>query len=953
MRWLCCWLAIACLACRSSFALQPSSPGALPTGSMSGMFPFALPPFDDSPSATDVSFLNDGAAGQWGFVRAQGENFVDGRGEKLRLWGVNLNFNGAFPSKTDAPHIAGRLAKFGFNAVRLHHFEGNAAPNGLWQPSRAGSNTPKWPLTPDTEQFDRLDFFVSELIKRGIYVDFNLHVARKTTESDGLPMAAQLPEKDKGIAYFEPQLVAKNKEFIRLLLTHINPYTKRAYKDEPGVCAMEVENENSILAMWLDGSLSKLPPVYAEHLRLKWNDWLRDKYLSETRLRRAWTEVDMPLSSVDLLVPPAPPLPTPTPTLAPIVPVAATTGDVTAPTPTPTPVSQLPVVATAQTAVNMPAIVASPLALQGWSLNTAGGGTGRLDRDELGGPAPNGIVHPGLSARMDKAGTVTWAFQMVRDGLTLDSGRPYTFSFWARSDAPRTISLNLWEDQKPFRWMGVTQTVKLTSDWQSFTIAFRPVGTTPGHARLAFNLTNAVGMVQMGDFSLVAGGRIGTPETWTLRNGVPLIDAKGEPIFAARRDFARFLGALESDYQTQMRTFLKTDLGVKVPIWHTQAQFGGWGGVVRELNSDAVDVHIYWKHPDISAGGWSGPVWRIENISMAANPLNDPLAIYTLLRPPGKPFVVTEWNSGQPNDFGSESLLMAAAYAAHQDWAGVWIFDYHSAGVFDRNKFENYFSIDTHPTKMATAPAAALLFRRSDVSSATTTSTLAFTPDKAWDEVANTPSLPTMGPFQKSWLNAGATKGLALQGRTAVLNAASAFAAPSVASLDVPTQFVSDTGEIVRDAVLGHWTVNTPRAKVWVGDWGGSRFQLGEVEAWFNPGDSFHAGSLVSLDGSDLGRSKSMLLTLAGRAENLNMGWNAARDTVGAQWGDGPTRVRVPQGTFKVCCDDPSLKVWALAERGQRRAEVPSAWDDGILKFAVSPDDKTLWYEIGRDAAQG
>jgi hypothetical protein len=485
MRWLCSFLAllVASVACgRSSFALQPSVPGSLPTGSMSGMFPFALPPFDDAPSPTDVSFLNEAPAGKWGFVRAQGEHFVDGRGQKLRFWGVNLNFVGVFPSKTDAPHIAGRLAKFGFNAVRLHHFEGNAAPNGLWQSAgRTGSNTPKWPLVPDSEQFDRLDFFVSELIKRGIYVDFNLHVARKATEADGLPMAASLPDKDKGIAYFEPQLVAKNREFTRMLLTHVNPYTRRAYKDEPGVCAIEVDNENSILAMWLDGSISRLPAAYADRLKLKWNDWLREKYPSETRLRRAWTEVDMPLSGTELLAPPvlAMPTPSPTPSNLPSFPVLP------APTPTPSPtpsLQNLPVVTTSMPAVTASRTSASPQTLQGWTLNLAGGAQGRLERDELGGPSPNGIVQPGLSARLDKpaaAANVTWAFQVVRDGLTLDSGKPYTLSFWARADAPRQISLNLWEDVKPYRWMGVTQNVKLSSDWQQYVIAFRPVGTTP------------------------------------------------------------------------------------------------------------------------------------------------------------------------------------------------------------------------------------------------------------------------------------------------------------------------------------------------------------------------------------------------------------------------------------------------------------------------------------------
>ncbi|HEX8834743.1 MAG TPA: hypothetical protein VF719_11105, partial [Abditibacteriaceae bacterium] len=62
----------------------PASTPAPPT-----LFPFALPPFDSSKTATDVSWLNVTPAGKNGFLRARGEQFVDGRGTPVRLWGVN------------------------------------------------------------------------------------------------------------------------------------------------------------------------------------------------------------------------------------------------------------------------------------------------------------------------------------------------------------------------------------------------------------------------------------------------------------------------------------------------------------------------------------------------------------------------------------------------------------------------------------------------------------------------------------------------------------------------------------------------------------------------------------------------------------------------------------------------------------------------------------------------
>ena len=60
--------------------------------------------------------------------------------------------------------------------------------------------------------------------------------------------------------------------------------------------------------------------------------------------------------------------------------------------------------------------------------------------------------------------------------------------------------------------------------------------------RLALNLGNASGAVQLGEMSLRAGGRIAASPDWTLRAGVPIVDANTEPIFAARRDFAQIFG---------------------------------------------------------------------------------------------------------------------------------------------------------------------------------------------------------------------------------------------------------------------------------------------------------------------------------------------------------------------------------------------------------------------------
>jgi hypothetical protein len=887
------------------------------------MFPFALPPFDSSKTATDVSWLNDAPAGKHGFVRTRGEHFVDGAGKQLRLWGVNLNFSGVFPEKVEAPKIAARLAKFGFNSARIHHFEGYAAPNGLWKSAAAGSSRIAIPRQFDPQQMDRFDFFMSELMKRGIYINLNLHVGRKVIDGEGIDRPAALPEKDKGVNYFDPRLRELQNQFTRAILTHVNPYTGRAYKDEPGVCAVEVANENSLLGMWLDGSLGKVLPQHSKVLYDRWNDWLQKKY-TEVSWRHAWTEIDEPVKEGNLLA-------------------GALPFDIINPN---SPDAKL--------------AVATQTLQSGWNLATVGGGQGNLNFDRLSGPSIDGFVRPGLTANLQQAGSVSWAFQMNRDGLDLQEGHPYTLSFYARSDTPRQISVNLWQDRQPHRFGGFTAFANLTSDWQKFTFVFRPVTPDPQHSRLSWNLGNKIGVVQFGEIELHEGGRIAAPGDWTLSRGIPLLDFKTTVLWIARRDFAQFLAEVESEHVASQRQLLR-EIGVKVPVWHTQTQFGGWGGLWRERQSDAIDVHAYWKHPDFGGAGWGGSNWTVGNTSMTSAAGVDPLTGFSLMRVPDKPFVMSEWNSGQPNDYGAESLLMIAAYAAWQDWAAVWIFDYHSAGAYNRNMYEGFFSIDSHPVKMATAPASALLFRRAnagsspfgssqagDVKASDESVSLSLPSDALWLEVASSPGPPTAAPAVRTWTGSGAARTAPLRGKVYVRLEDSVFPATTRASFDNANNFVSDTQQIQWDKKRSVWTVNTPRSKAAIGFWGGNKVLLGEWRLSMpRTENNFAAFALSSMDGQEITSSKKLLLTTAGRAENINMGWNLQRNSVGNNWGSGPTEVEGLTADIEIVSDIPNLQVWALDTTGARRVLVPSRYQNGVLRFSASPDWRTLWYEIG------
>ena len=83
------------------------------------------------------------------------------------------------PSKEHAPVMAANLACRGVNCIRFHFLD-RLAPVGL---IAADLNDTR---TLDAQQLDRLDFFIAEPPRRGIYADLNLNVGRTYKAGDGV-----------------------------------------------------------------------------------------------------------------------------------------------------------------------------------------------------------------------------------------------------------------------------------------------------------------------------------------------------------------------------------------------------------------------------------------------------------------------------------------------------------------------------------------------------------------------------------------------------------------------------------------------------------------------------------------------------------------------------------------------------------------------------------------------
>ncbi len=102
------------------------------------------------------------------------------------------------------------------------------------------------------------------------------------------------------------------------------------------------------------------------------------------------------------------------------------------------------------------------------------------------------------------------------------------------------------------------------------------------------------------------------------------------------------------------------------------------------------------------------------------------------------------------------------------------------------------------------------------------------------------------------------------------------------------------------------------------------------------------------IDGQNFNRAKRILITATGDTENADMQWKNAEKTSVTSWGKGPSTVEGIPATITLS-ERVKWKAWALDERGQRKAEVPLKQAGTETQLTLSPDQKTLWWEVAAE----
>lgn len=231
------------------------------------------------------NWLHDAPAGKHGHVKVQSNGqlaFTDG--SPASFWGTTTVYGTTFPEKKEEViKLADAIAARGYNMVRFHH--NDIARNGLGYLQE----NPKSNSKLDKKGIDRLDFFISELIKRGIYIYIDIVDYRTFKPEDGFEDYEALNKLGnygwKGV-FPHPKIVAAWKRSVTELLKHKNPYTGKTYGEDPAMVSIEILNENG--PFW-DWSFKVTPPILKWYDE-EWNKWLFAKYKTRDALDAAWTD---------------------------------------------------------------------------------------------------------------------------------------------------------------------------------------------------------------------------------------------------------------------------------------------------------------------------------------------------------------------------------------------------------------------------------------------------------------------------------------------------------------------------------------------------------------------------------------------------------------------------------------------------------------------------------------
>lgn len=249
--------------------------------------PFSFPGRPAAGSIADCSGMNVPITeNERIFVGEDGHLYADGK--RIRIFGTNVS---QFPKVEDAEYWAKTIASQGYNCVRFHHTDSDWAECFF----KHDANWTK--VYFDETAFERFDKFFYELKKAGVYTNINLLTGRTIRPDSQNKLPEELKQikdwKDRHCYGFWNKLAREEQlEYAKKILTHKNPYTGLTYAQDPAVCFVEINNENSMTKCYLDGALERFPSSLTAELDSLWTDFLKKKGRNFQELAKKFNQTE-------------------------------------------------------------------------------------------------------------------------------------------------------------------------------------------------------------------------------------------------------------------------------------------------------------------------------------------------------------------------------------------------------------------------------------------------------------------------------------------------------------------------------------------------------------------------------------------------------------------------------------------------------------------------------------
>ncbi|MBP8261614.1 MAG: hypothetical protein KA118_18345 [Verrucomicrobia bacterium] len=431
--------------------------------------------------------------------------------------------------------------------------------------------------------------------------------------------------------------------------------------------------------------------------------------------------------------------------------------------------------------------------------------------------------------------------------------------------------------------------------------------------------------------------------------GAPLPRLRPDEFGKASRDRfhaeASFYLEVERRFFLGMRDYLRGELGVE-PLLAGNSDHGhsrtGYPQLAGTALLDVVDSHVYWQHPryltDARTGRRTG--FDIPNTPMVNSPLQSTVVQLSRSAVAGKPFTVSEVNHPFPHEYAFEGIPILAAYAAMQDWDGIfWYTLGHRDVVSAEPRIGGHFDLASDPVKMCQLAAGALMFLRGDVQAARRSIERSYTPDQVRESIR----LPAS---ERPYFTPGFPLGLPLRHAVRIRS----FEGPETGGFEPAPEFPirSDTGELTWALPAGKegWVaIDTGRSQALVG------FLRGERQQTRNLGVELEtpccAVTLSALDSQPIARSGSLLLTVCGPVANTGLAWNSERTSL-TDWGQSPTTIEAVRGGVTLRDLEGASRVMRQALDGGGAPlgkAIEAARSGGGWRFPVG-EPATTWYRL-------